>query len=177
VRAGRADRVERSAGHAGVGREGTKMLILLRVIAWPVWAILLCSFMLYSPILNSILGASSSFPAINMLDNVEFGYKVALIILLVAVAAFEIGVTFLLRHYLLNKPFRNDKFRIETATGLIRFMTVHVTNWLILCGLATEGVIFAFLTKQPYWSYPFFVAYLLFMILHSPRLAPYKSLR
>jgi len=74
------------------------MLILLRSIMWIVWVTLLYSFSLYLPILHDY-SHDPSFSSLPGLNFLEPEFRVAFIIILIAVAIIEVATTFLLRFF------------------------------------------------------------------------------
>lgn len=149
--------------------------MIIRIISWPIWMVLLLSFLSYIPILKNISENPARLSDINILDNLEPNFQTTLVSTLIIVALIEFAGTILLRHYLLNRPFRNKTLDIDTAKGKVRFLIIHFVNWLIACSIAGGGLVFAMVTKRVDWSYGFFVLFLGLMLFHSPRIAPYKA--
>jgi len=150
-------------------------MMLIRLIAWPIWMVLFLSFLAYIPVLRNMSEKSESLSKINMLENLETTYQSILITALILVAIIEAIATVLLRKYLLQRAMANKKFDIETAKGKLRFLIVHVINWIIACFIAGGGLVFALITNRIEWSYGFFALFTATMLFHIPRLAPYQQ--
>lgn len=151
------------------------MLTILRLIAWTLWAILLYSFSLYIPLLVNISNNQSLMAQLPGLETFKQGPKIALIIILITVAILEAVTTFILRHYFLNKPYENGRFKIETTKGAVRFFIVHLINWIIACFVASGGLVFALVTKQINCGYPYIAIFVILMLLNLPRIGRFKA--
>lgn len=151
------------------------MLILLRLIAWPAWAILFCSFLIYIPILDDISHDQFYQARLPGLEFLEPTYTTALITLLIAVALLEVAATFLLRHFFLKKPYENGSFRIETVKGSAKFLILNLIIWLLACFIAAGGLVFALVTKHIAWGYPFFAVFVILMLLNLPTVGRFNK--
>jgi len=149
--------------------------MLVRLIAWPIWMILLLSYLAYIPILRTISEKSGHISDIHILENLEPTYQTFLIATLILVAIIEAIITVLLRKYLLQKAMANKIFDIKTTKGKFRFLVVHIINWIIACFIAGGGLVFALTTNRIEWSYGFFALFAATMLFHIPRLTPYQQ--
>lgn len=150
-------------------------MMIVRLIAWPIWMILLLSFLAYIPVLNNISEKSGHISDIQMFGNLEPTYRSILITALILVALIEAIATVLLRKYLLQRAMANRNFDIETAKGKFRFLLVHVINWIIACFIAGGGLVLALITNRIEWSYGFFALFAATMLFHIPKLTPYRQ--
>jgi hypothetical protein len=117
-------------------------------MTWPTWMILLLSFLGFIPILKDMSENPSRLSDIRLLDSSEPKLQIIFVVLLIIVALAEAVGSILLKHYLLNEPFKRGTFDIDKAKGRTRFLIVHVINWIIACLIAGGGLVFAVVTKR-----------------------------
>jgi hypothetical protein len=143
--------------------------MLIRIVAWPIWIVLLITYLGY-------IG-----PASHQLSDHPFGEpilrgsnQIAIEIVLGVAALIETAITLFLRRYLLRKVKKGD-ISIDSLKGKIRYLLIHLGNWLIAGVIVNTGIIFAIEAKHTWLTYGFFVLYICLMLFHSPRLAPFQQ--
>lgn len=141
--------------------------MILRVIAWAVWLFFLYVTISYIPGTKEALELS---PA-NIETSTWFS-KFAIVIIIVAII--EAGLTLLLRHFALIKPVQKGTYNIESIGGSIRFLFVNILIWFIAETLPVYGLILYIISEQIAFFYSFSIAGIILLIIHAPRLSPYK---
>jgi hypothetical protein len=143
--------------------------MLMRVIAWLIWGILLITFLAYIPIMQHL--SEQPFDS----TRLQSWQQMTLVIVLVLVVLIEAIITIWLRRRFLIRPLQNRTLSLSTLKGQLRFILIHIANWLITSLIATTGLVFAIITMVSSTSYVFFLVYGGLMLFHSPRLAPYQQ--
>jgi len=138
--------------------------MITKIIAWLVWVILLVTFLIYIPILRDFLKQPEAIPAIPSIDK---DHQILPQILLMLTALLVAAASICLRHFLLIKPFKAGIS--DSAKGKLRFLIVHLINWLITSYIICAGIVIAIQAKQVEWIYGFSALYLGMMLLHSPK--------
>lgn len=143
--------------------------MLIRIVAWPIWIVLLVTYLGY------IVPISLQLSEHPFGERILRGSNQITIEMVLGVAALiETAITLYLRRYLLLKVRKGD-INLDSLKGKIRFLLIHLGNWLIAGMIVNTGIIFAIEAKHTWLTYGFFVLYICLMLLHSPRLAPYQQ--
>jgi hypothetical protein len=142
----------------------------IRLVAWPLWIILLVTYL------------ADAVPVSGHLSDLPFGRRVlqsndqATFEIVLGIAALIVAIlTILLRHYLLIK-IKKGTISIGSFKGKIRFVLIHLANWLISGIIVNIGILFAYEAKHTVWTYVFFILYISLMLFHSPRLGPFQQI-
>lgn len=134
----------------------------IRYIAWFLWLIILA---------NSLTFFSSPF-----LKNAEkiqnADYLKLLFIILVAIAIIESGVTILIRHFAIIRPFKRGTY--SPYLRPFRFLIVGLINWIFAESIVIYGTVCFFMSGQ-IWPVLFFGCLgIATLIYHIPRLSRFS---
>jgi len=97
--------------------------MLIRIVAWPIWIVLLVTYIGY------IVPVSSQLSEHPYGERILRGSdQIAIEMVLGVAALIETAITLYLRRYLLLKVRKGD-INLDSLKGKIRFLVIHLVNW------------------------------------------------
>lgn len=129
-----------------------------KYIAWILWVVFLANSLTYfsAPFLESTEKHQSA------------EYLKLFIIILVGIALIESGVTILIRHFAIIRPYKKGSY--SPYQGPFRFLMVGLINWIFAESVVIYGTV-VFLMSGRIWPVWFFGCLgIALLIYHSPRL-------
>lgn len=85
----------------------------------------------------------------------------------------ETGITFLLRHFAIMKPFKNGRYNPNTQVA--RFFIIGILNWIISNSIVFYGTM-TYCIYGTIWQHYFFgILGFALLVFHAPRLGPFKK--
>lgn len=141
------------------------MCMIVRTAAWLVWGVMVITFLAFVPA-SKELAQSGGLPLLNELDIarthvLEAALTLSAFITVIGTAA--------LRLTALSRPARSRTAAVGTVGWKLRFLFVHLLNWVAVGYVQCAGVVIALVTRKVDWLYAFSVIYLCAMAFHAPR--------
>jgi hypothetical protein len=144
-------------------KKGKEMIT--KGISWLLWIVLLVTFLIYVPVMQDLVARPGVLPINSAVINLPLFLKILYTLVVILLAAATIS----LRHFALIKPAKRVNLPKWSAKWKVRFLLVHLLNWIFLTPIIIYGMVIVIVTKQIEWIYLFSCVYVALMLLHSPR--------
>jgi hypothetical protein len=136
---------------------------LLQIVAWFLWIIFAINLVSY--IFAPFVSPSTSAEFYDWINIVIYSLLIAAII--------EAGITFLIRHFAIIKPYKNGTYNPHQK--FFRYLIVGILNWFIAASITLYGTILYYMSEILWPHYIFSTIGLFLILYHCPRLGPFKK--
>ncbi len=140
------------------------MIKVFQILSWLIWAIMIISIFGY------VFVALNEFsPSVESQEHLS-----VLIIALFVFTIIEVGITIVIRHFILIKPCKVGKRDAKSLKGLSIIFIVSIVLWILSESIAIYGVVLFFMTNRAIYLILFALIGASMMVYHSPRLKPFN---
>lgn len=136
---------------------------ILRVVAWLIWAIFV----------ENIIGYISAPFYLESTPSLPIDTSNLVIYGLLAASFVATGITFLIRHFAIMKPFKKGTYNPNNK--FFRYLIVGILCWFISNCIALYGTVVYFMSNIIWPHYIFSIVGALLLLYHSPRLSPFNN--
>ncbi len=136
---------------------------IMRVVAWLIWAIFVKNIIGY--IAAPFIAESNPSEPIDTINLVIYGLLGATLV--------ATGITFLIRHFAIMKPFKKGTYNPQNKFS--RYLIVGIVAWFISNVITLYGTVVYFMSGIIWPHYIFSAVGAFLLLYHCPRLGPFNN--